>query len=260
MMIGVLAMMMVLLAVGGCIGRGPRLRVGALQTESKSIELGGAESVRVEIDMGAGKLDMTGGAEGLLDADFGYNVAEYKPEVTYKSGVLAIRQPSVKGRASLWDVDDYRYEWDLHLNDDVSIEMSIDLGAGTADLKLGSLSLTGLDIHTGAGDVTVDLAGAPSLTRLDIDIGAGEVTVDLTGDQQVDLDAEIKGGAGSATVRLPREVGVRIDVEGGLGKINASGLKKDGDAYVNDAYGKSEVTLRIDVKAGIGTIDLELGE
>ena len=120
--------------------------------------------------------------------------------------------------------------------------------------------MTRLDANAGAGDVTVNLAGASSLTRLDIDIGAGNVTLDLSGDWQVDLDADIKGGAGRATLWLPGDVGVRVDVQGGLGKVNASGLQKAGDAYVNDAYGKSEVTLHIDVEAGIGTIDLEVGE
>ena len=259
-MVGLWIIVVVLLAASGCIGRGPRLRVGKLQTESQVVELGGAESVRVEIQMGAGELDVAGGAGGLLDADFTYNVAEFKPEVEYAGGSLAVRQPDVEGRASLWDLDDYRYEWNLRLNDAVPTDMSIDLGAGAADLKLGSLSLTKLDIEAGAADVTMDLAGASSLARLNIDIGAGEVAVDLNGDWQVDLDAEIKGGAGKATLRLPRGVGVRVDVQGGLGKVNASGLKKDGDAYVNDAYGESEVTLRIDVKAGVGEIDLELGE
>ena len=84
--------------------------------------------------------------------------------------------------------------------------------------------------------------------------------MDLTDDRQVNLDARIKGGVGSATVRLPREVGVRVDVEGGLGKVNASGLKKDGDVYVKDAYGHTAATLCIDVDVGVGTIDLELGE
>jgi hypothetical protein len=203
---------------------------------------------------------VAGGADDLLDAGFTYNVADYKPEVAYGSGVLVVRQPGVEGRASLWDLDDYRYEWDLRLNDDVPIEMTIDLGVGFAELELGTLSLTRLDVNAGAGDVTVDLAGASSLTRLDIDVGAGNVVVDLTGDRKVDLDADINGGAGRAALRLPPDVGVRVDVEGGLSKVNASGLQKEGDAYVNDAYGKSEVTLRIDVKAGLGAIDLELGE
>ena len=259
-MVGLLTIVVVLLAANGCVGRGRRLRIGELQTESQAVELGGADSVRVEIVMGAGELDVAGGADGLLDADFTYNVAEFKPEVAYSSSVLTVRQPDVEGRASLWDFDDYRYEWDLRLNDDVPIEMTIDLGAGNAQLELGTLSLTGLDVKAGAGDVTVDLAGASSLTKLGIDIGAGNVTLDLSGDWQADLDANIRGGAGKATLRLPRDVGVRVDVQGGLGKVNAGGLKKDGDAYVNDAYGESEVTLRIDVTAGLGAIDLELGE
>jgi hypothetical protein len=49
-----------------------------------------------------------------------------------------------------------------------------------------------------------------------------------------------------------------VDVEGGLGNVNASGLKKDGSTYVNDAYDDSEVTLRIDIEGGVGNVNLEL--
>jgi hypothetical protein len=81
---GLLTMVVVmLLAVSGCVGRGPGVRVGDLQTESRSVALEGADSVRVEIDMGAGELDLGGGAAELLEADFSYNVAELKPEVEY---------------------------------------------------------------------------------------------------------------------------------------------------------------------------------
>ena len=45
-----------------------------------------------------------------------------------------------------------------------------------------------------------------------------------------------------------------------MGQVNASGLRIDGDDYVNDAYGESEVTLRISIKSGVGEINLELGE
>jgi hypothetical protein len=259
-MISLLAMVVVLLVAGGCIGLGRRLRIGALQTESQSVERGGAESVRVEIVMGAGELDLAGGADHLLDADFTYNVAEYRPEVAYSNDVLTIRQPDVKGRASIWDLDDYRYEWSLRLNDGVPMELSVNLGAGRANLDLGTLSLTGLDIDAGAGEVAVDLSGASSLTRLNVEMGAGRLNLDLTGDWQGDLDTKIEGGIGGATLRLPRGVGVRVEMEGGLGTVNAKGLAKDGSVYVNDAYGRSTVTLHIDVQAGVGAIDLELEE
>jgi len=233
---GLLAIAAILLAAGGCSPPGQGVRVGPLQTESRSVDLGSAKSVSVEINMGAGELEVSGGADELLDADFTYNVAELKPEVSYSGGKLIVQVPDVKvGIRSLWDLDDYRYEWDLRLNDDVPMAMNVDLGAGEADLALGSLSLTSLDI----------------------DMGAGRITVDLTGDWQNDLDAKLQGGVGELTVRLPRDVGVRVDVDTGVGDVNAAGLTKNGDVYTNDAYGESEVTLRIDIDAGVGRINLE---
>lgn len=57
---------------------------------------------------------------------------------------------------------------------------------------------------------------------------------------------------------LPKDVGVKVKAVGGLGEINTSGLTKDGDFYVNDAFGKSDVTLFIDVKGGVGEINLKV--
>ena len=258
--IGLMTIVVVLLTASGCSGRGPRLRIGELQTESQAVELGGAQSVRVELEMGAGELDVAGGADGLLEADFTYNVAEFKPEVKYSGGTLSVRQPHIEERASLWDVDDYRYQWDLRLNSDVPIEMAIDLGAGKAALELGRLSLTRLGVKTGAGDVTIDLSSSSSLTRLEVEMGTGQVTVDLTGNWQEDLDVDLTGGVGELIVRLPSSIGVRVDIEAGISGIDTQGLTKDGDHYVNDAYGKSGATLRIDIKAGIGSIKLHVAE
>ena len=55
------------LPLAGCSSR---IRVGDLQTECQSVELGDAESVRVEIKMGFGDLEVTGGAEELMEAEF----------------------------------------------------------------------------------------------------------------------------------------------------------------------------------------------
>ena len=68
----------------------------------------------------------------------------------------------------------------------------------------------------------------------------------------------LQGGVGEATVRLPSEVGVRVEARGGLGQINAEGLQKQGDSYANDAYGDSEVTLDVDIQGGVRQINLEV--
>jgi hypothetical protein len=256
--IALLAMLAVLLAASGCASG---VRVGKLQTESETVELGDAKSARVEIDMGAGELDVAGGAAELLEADFTYNVAELKPEVDYSGGTLSVRTPDVEtGIASLLDITDYRYHWDLRLNDDVPMDLQVNVGAGRTDLKLGSLSLSRLDVGGGAGEILVDLSGSASLTRLDIAGGAGALTVDLTGAWQNDLEASIGGGVGKRILILPRDTGVRVEVEVGVGGVDAAGLTKEGEYYINDAYGQSEVTLYLEVAGGVGETELRLGE
>jgi hypothetical protein len=190
----------------------------------------------VEIDMGAGELNVAAGADELMEADFSYNVAALKPEVEFRGRKLTIRQPEVD-IASFADLPDYRYEWDLRFNDEVPLDINILLGTGKMDLEMAGLSLTALKV----------------------DIGASRSTLDLTGDWASDLDINITGGVSSLTVRLPSSTGVRVEISG-ISRVNASGLVKEGNAYVNDAYGKSEVTLDIFIEAGLGEVNLELGE
>lgn len=81
--------------------------------------------------------------------------------------------------------------------------------------------------------------------------------LDLTGERKGNLQAEIHGGVGSAKIRLPRDVGVRVHASGGIGSLETGGLKRDGDAYINDAYGKTAATITMNVEGGIGEIRLE---
>jgi len=80
--------------------------------------------------------------------------------------------------------------------------------------------------------------------------------LDLTGPRKQDLSADIQGGIGQARIRLPSNVGVRVQASGGIGSINVNGLTKQGDEYVNAAYGKTAATVDLTVHGGIGEIDL----
>jgi hypothetical protein len=228
----------VLVAVAAVfLGSCGRQAIGEMERESQSIDLENAQSVRAELRMGAGELNVTGGADALLEADFAYNVADWEPNVDYQvtgdTGELKVEQGSGE------DIPlggEPRNEWDLRFNDDVPIDLNVQMGAGESDLDLDSLTLTGVDLQ----------------------MGAGETTVDLTGSYDRDIAATIEGGVGEATVQLPSEIGVRVNAEGGLGQINAEGLQREGDAYVNDAYGDSDVTLDVDVRGGVGQINLEV--
>jgi hypothetical protein len=208
-----------------------------MQNESRAVQPEDAKSVTAHLTMGAGELKVSGAADALMEADFSYNVADWKPQIDYEvsgeKGELTVKQGSGDdGRLG----GGARNEWDVRFNDEMPTDLVVKMGAGESDLDLDSLTLTGLDLE----------------------VGAGETTVDLTGDYAQDFDASIEGGVGEATVLVPSEVGVRVRAEGGLGKINAEGFRREGDAYVNDAYGDSDATLDVDVQGGVGQINLQV--
>src|ERR687883_1806923 len=237
LLLGMMAAMALFAGACGTQRGGTHQGVGEMQRESKSIQAENAQSVHAKLIMGAGELNLTGGADRLMEGDFSYNVADWKPKVNYDvsgdTGELAVEQG---GDGGVRLGGSARNKWDIRLNDEVPTDLVVQMGAGESDLDLDSLSLTGLDLQ----------------------MRAGKTTVDLTGDYARNFDASIEGGVGEATVLLPSEVGVRARAEGGLGKINAKGLQREGNSYVNDAYGNSDVTLDVDVQGGIGQINLEV--
>lgn len=242
---GVVVLSIVMMAatavLAGACGTQPggKPQVGKMHHESKAVDPKNAQSARAQLKMGAGELNLTGGSDKLMEGEFSYNVSDLEPKVSYVvsdgKGELVVKQGSAKG-VGLSGRARARNEWDIRLNDEVPTDLVVQLGAGESDLDLDSLTLTGVDLQ----------------------MGAGKTTVDLTGDYTQDFDATIEGGVGVATVLLPSEVGVKAKAQGGLGKINAKGLKKVGGSYVNDAYGESDTNLSVDVKGGVGEINLKV--
>jgi hypothetical protein len=234
--LGTLAAAGLLLCLAGCtINPTP---TGPMETETRSVKAGEAKSVRVHLKMGAGELKVAGGAVDMVDAVFTYNVPSWKPQVDYTvrggQGDLTIRQPE----GSHGTMGNVHYTWDLHFNGSIPMDMSVEMGAGEANLTLGTLALHNLEVK----------------------LGAGKTVVDLAGNWKNDVTAEIRGGVGEATVKLPRDVGVQVYAKGGIGEVNTEGLTKKDGAYVNEAYGKSDVTVKVDVRGGVGQINLRVAE
>lgn len=209
--------------------------VGDREVETRTIELGDVENAVVELDMSAGELEVHGGTRELMEATFTYNVDEWKPEIVHdtsgKQSVVKIRQ----GRTDGIPVGDTENRWDISLNETVSIDLKIEMGAGQGILDMKDIRLNALDI----------------------DGGVGELRLDLSGDRNQDLNVDIDGGIGSATIYLPENIGVKVHVNGGIGSVNASGLNKRNGSYTNAAFGESDITMTIRIEAGIGSIDLK---
>jgi hypothetical protein len=206
-----------------------------LMSDTSTVGLEGATRAEVGIQIGAGHLSIRGAdQEPLLEASFEFNRERNRPEVDYRlfgdKGRLQIRHARRRGV----NFGTTRNRWDLRLSRTVPLDLNVNLGAGESDLDLRGLRLE----------------------RVEIDMGVGEMSLDLQGFHERSFDVKVDGGVGSGTLRLPSEVGVRVRIDGGLGSVNAHGLTKTGGAYVNDAYGKSAVTIEVDINAGIGSLDL----
>jgi hypothetical protein len=258
----------------------PTIKVGEMQSQREEIPLSEAESATVEILFGAGKLEIEAGvSDQLFSGRFRYNVEQWEPRVTYEGGVLTIEQGSIKEE---WGIPtgNTRNEWKLEFSPEIPLKMDIDIGAGDGELDFTGLQLTALNLDMGAGnfDVRFDEPNEARMSDLNLNTGAskldvtgignagpervsvqggvGNITLDLTGDWPHSAEAQITAGVGSVTLRLPDDVGVRVEVEGGLTNVNADGLRREDGAYVNDAFGEAEVELRIQVTTGIGNLRL----
>ena len=243
------------------VGCGETAEPGDMVEETHILELDGARRVMAEIEMGMGKLAIGKGSREMVDAEFLYNVRDWKPIVEYDvdgdTGELVISQPEGKGKSFGRGV---KYEWDLRFGDEVPLDLAVGLGAGECRMDLRGLPVSELELMFGAGEVDIVTGGSRTLEDLDMETGAGDIRLDLTGDWDVDLDARIKAGVGRVIIELPEETGVRVETSKGIGKVSMTGLRRRGDYYVNDAYGRSDVEIHIEVETGIGAIELRVGE
>ena len=224
--------------LAGCINR---VAVGAIQTDSQSVELGDVNSVQVDIQMGVGELNVSSGEANLMDAEFSYNIETWRPEVIYEQrgriGELKINQPQSEFNGI--PDDDIHYQWDINLLNSVPMDMNVDLGVGESNLNLGNLYLENLVVDTGVGDTTID----------------------LTGTVRESYDVQINGGVGKVTVYLPENVGLRLEANTGIGSLVVNGLQREGDSevYTNESYGASDVNITLDISGGIGEINILVG-
>ncbi len=234
--IAILAVVLVIVAFVAH-GRNYTHRYGSFRERtshtSRTVSLQGAKTASAKIEMSAGQLTIHGGSKEMLEADFSFTGSYGEPKVDYSvnSGAAQLNISQDSHGPNLGHTEN---EWNLHFNKDVPLDLRINMGAGQGNLYFRDVPLT----------------------RLEFEVGAGQADVDLTGDRKSDVTVDIQGGVGQANIRLPKNVGVIARASGGIGSIETHGLKKDGDEYVNEAYGKSPVTIHLTVEGGIGEIRL----
>ena len=212
--------------------------VGETKKEDKAIDVSGEKELKVDLNMGVGKLEVKGSCDKILDAKFTYNVERWKPEIDYSKtgdkGDLKISNPG--GSFNGMDGSKVKNQWDVSLNKDIPLSIDLEAGVGDCNLNLSDMNLK----------------------QLIIEAGVGNIKVDVSGNYKNDVDVKVEGGVGNTTIYVPKNMGVRVNAEKGVGKIDVDGFKTQGsNTFINDSYENAKNRMEVDVEAGVGNITIK---
>lgn len=116
-------------------------------------------------------------------------------------------------------------------------DLDIDIGTGSAEIDLDTVGLDNfvVDVGTGSAKVVLGKAALPTKT-MKLDVGTGQIEL-----------------------KLPKDVGIKINHKVGLGEfsVDGSALKDDG-TYTSPNYEDSVIKLEIDASVGTGQIEISL--
>ncbi len=266
------------LAVALLLGAGS-LTAQDWQDLSVSRATDGERRVETLVRYGAGVLRLGPAAEGTLyRMDLTWDDDKFEPVNIYRNGRLELgvdqrgRSLNIRGRN--------RSEMDLELGVGIPMDLALEFGAAEAEVELGGLSLSSLEISTGASESTVRISrpNPISMRRATLDVGAadfqarglgnlrteelevnagvGSVTLDFGGELVADLDVQVMMGVGSLELRIPEGTGVRIEKESFLTSFDTNGMVKRGGAWYSSGWDDAEHRIQIDVETAFGSVEV----
>jgi len=163
----------------------------------------------------------------------------------------------------------------------VALALDLTLGAVDAEVDLGGLRVSNLVLKTGASRSLVRFsqpnlarcqraefsAGAAELTviglgnsrcdEIEFEGGMGKVTLDFSGTWTSSARVQAKMAVGELTLRLPRNVGVRIVVDKFLSRFAQAGLVLRGNELVSPNYDQSQRKLNLELTTAMGGVNVE---
>jgi hypothetical protein len=140
----------------------------------------------------------------------------------------------------------------VRLPDGRIIDLNVDVEAGLGTLDLKGARLGTLDLELNAGAVTADLMGA-ALRRLVVDVNAGAAKIALP---SADFDGELTVNAGKLDLCIPADLGVRIRSDVTLGSFDHSGFVRNGSAWESAGYDTANHHADLTVDVNVGSVEI----
>ena len=238
----------------------------------------------VRVHYGAGRSDVGAtNAPVLYSMTLRYDEATTTPVHRYDAAerMLTVGIENESRRFSGYSKDQGKGEMRLGLSRTVPMDLELELGATKAAMDLGGLTLLGVRLESGASETLLDFS-APNrahMRSLDIDVGAasfegrnlgntnaasvrvqggvGSVELDFGGQWSQDMTVDVDLTLGQLTLHVPRDVGVRVEVQKVLASFDQQGLQKRGDAYFSENWDRAKYHLRLRAQTTFGGIELD---
>lgn len=233
----------------------------------------------VHVRYGAGTLEIGPGQAGeLYRVGMRYDSDAFEPVTRYEAGSLEV---GVDGLGSGVKLRNTRGgDLKLSLSPDVPLDLDLDFGAVEARLELGGLRVTRLSVETGASDTRLRFSapnpdrcselgiamGAAALqvrglgnancSRIMVDGGVGDIELDFSGAWRQDMEADITMALGSTTLRVPDNVGVRVEKAAFLTSFSGARFHRRDGVYYSDNWDTAQRKLTVDLEGAFGSIDI----
>jgi hypothetical protein len=267
-------MMMGTASIAGLL---PMAAGAQMRTVSMSRQLEDEDEVRVSVRYGAGAFSVRSIDTGLLyRMNLEYDEDRYEPVAEYSEHELDVGIESIRGGIGRRSRDGGRL--DLELARGVPMDLDLEFGAVRADVDLGGLALTGLDLSTGASESMIDVSepstsametarfqvGAAEFTarrlgnlnasRIEVDAGVGSLTLWLDGAWRQNARVAIQMGLGSLELRIPEGIGLQLRKDSFLTSLDSEGLVKRNDVYESLDWSEASRKVTVDLDAAFGSV------
>lgn len=249
------------------------------RTVTMSRQRSGEEDLRVQVSYGAGRFKVRAADSGLLyRMQLRYDEDVFAPRADFEGRRLHLGVENVGSSIKLGK--NQGGEMDLLLARDLPMDLDLEFGAVRADVDLGGISMTRLQLKTGASESTVDVSepngsamrqatfevGAADFTArhlgnlnarsIEVNAGVGEVKLWFTGNWRQDASVDLTMGLGSLELVFPEGLGVSLTNDSFLTSVDTEGLVKRGDAYYSLDWESADRKVTIDLNAAFGSVDV----
>lgn len=238
---------------GGAVGVGACGAGGRDMTpfERRDGTFSGA-SASIDLDLNCGELTLAVGAGN------GWSVegdARDGTEPDVDADDESLRVSSREGADWFEGLND-RDTWRVTLPEDVDLDITLDLNAGSANLDLGQAAVEVLDLTLNAGSITLDMGELSGIGEFGAELNAGSLEVTLPNQT---FEGSIEANAGSVSLCAPPGAALRLRTGDSFAvgyDYDDQGLVKNGSTWETPGFDAAQVRIELDTQANAGSFSL----